>query len=203
MVVVASVQEPRRIEPPLGRRPVRPRDPGVVRLLRRVDADEVLVVQQQLGAELEARVGEVAEPPVLVLVPDLDDREVKRVRGEDVAVLVHEPSDDGLHPAEVLVGADDERAGLVFAAGGDDADRAALLAVGGNRVRQALDIAHRRHGPPRRASPARKRRARGKRRGDRGGKEDCPFHAFHSTIRHPAGQRSERTDALHDFAFGA
>ena len=203
MVVVASVQEPRGIEPPLGRRPVRPRDAGVVRLLRRVDADEVLVVQEELGAELEARVGEVAEPPVLVLVPDLDDREVERVRGEDVAVLVHERSDDGLHLAEVGVGVDDERAGLVFAARGDDADRAAALAVGGDRVRQALDIAHRRHSPPRRASPARKRRAHGKRRGDRGGKEDCPFHAFHSTIRHTAGQRSERTDALHDFAFGA
>ena len=138
----------RRIEPPLRRLAVCARDPRVVRLLRSIDADEVLVVEQQFGAELHACVGKVAEPSVLVLVPDLDDGEIKVVGGEDVARLAHKLPHDRLYLAEIDAGADDERAGLVFAARGDDPDCSSPLAVGGNSVRQTLHAAHGRHRPP-------------------------------------------------------
>ena len=105
-------------------------------------------MEKEFGAELHARVGEIAEPSVLVLIPDLDDDEVKRVGGEDVSILVHKLFHDRLHLAEVGVGANNKRARLVFTVGGDNSDCPSLLAIGGNCIRQTLDAAHRRHRPP-------------------------------------------------------
>ena len=88
---LAPVHLPRRIEPLLGLLAVLLDEPRVVRLLLGVDADEVLVIHQQLGAELEARVAEVAEPAVPVLIPDLHELEIEILLRKDRRSLIPDP----------------------------------------------------------------------------------------------------------------
>ena len=164
---LAPVHLPRRIEPLLGLLAVLLDEPRVVRLLLGVDADEVLVIHQQLGAELEARVAEVAEPAVPVLVPDLHELEVEVLLREENARLLPssstfnlnllEISDFKLHLPEVLRSPEEEGARLVFVLRRNDAHGPVRRAVRRIDVRETLDLAHRRHRvmPDLRARPGR------------------------------------------------
>jgi len=156
VVEEAAVHLARRVDPHLFRPPAaRRRDAGVIGLLRLVDADQVLVVEQQLGDELESGVAEIVEPGIAVLVPDLHEPQIEVGGRELGAVLGFQRPDREVALAEVVQRADDEGAGLVFAACGNDRHRGARHAVRRIGVRQTLHSAHGRHGvtddrPPRR-----------------------------------------------------
>ena len=145
----ALVHLPRRIEPVLVPPPVRLDEPRVVRLLLRVDPDEVLVVHKQLWTEPDARIAEVAPPSVAVLIPDLDELEVQRRRRQGLSPLVPEFGQLEARLAEITVCDDDERTRLVLLLRHHDAHDAALLAVRRVFVRQLRLAAHRGHRPPR------------------------------------------------------
>ena len=143
---LANVHLPRRIDPALVHSAVLLREARVVRLLLRVDADEVLVIQQELRTQREARVAEVAVPAVAVLIPDLDDLEVEILGREDLPAVRLEGSQRQRHLAEVAVRLEDERTGLKLVPRDDDPDDPVLERVDRTDVRHALDVAHRRDG---------------------------------------------------------
>ena len=114
---------PRRGDPEPADLAVLLRQARVVVLGLLVDTDEVLVIQQQFGTQPLADVLEVAVPAVAVLVPHLHDLEVEFLLRNDVAFLALQITDREGELAEVLRRIEDERAGLVLVARGNDGTR--------------------------------------------------------------------------------
>ena len=147
---VALVDAARRGKPEVADRPVLRGDASPVALLLGVDLHEILVVEKKFGAELQARILEVAnpgaKPGVGVLVPDLDRREVQLLCRDYVALLVLQVADAHIDFAEIGVGSEDERAALVFAAGGNHCAGRVLDGLAGERIGENLALARSRDG---------------------------------------------------------
>ena len=145
-VDVALVDATRRGKPEVADRPVLRGDASPVALLLGVDLHEILVVEKKFGAELQARILEVANPGVGVLVPDLDRREVQLLCRDYVALLVLQVADAHIDFAEIGVGSEDERAALVFAAGGNHCAGRVLDGLAGERIGENLALSRCRDG---------------------------------------------------------
>ena len=143
---VALVDAARRGKPEVADRPVLRGDTRPVALLLGIDLHEILVVEKKFGAELKARILEVANPGVGVLVPDLDRREVQLLCRDYIALLVLQVADAHIDFAEIGVGSEDERAALVFAAGGNHCAGRVLDGLSGERIGENLALACRRDG---------------------------------------------------------
>ena len=118
----------------------------VVVLRRVVGADEVLVVEEELGDEgAPGGVGEVAVPGAAALVPELDDAEVDG-RGGNRTGLAGEVGDTRRDAVAVRERVDDEGGRLDLALRGDPGEGREERAVGGVGVGQSLDGGEGGHG---------------------------------------------------------
>ena len=143
---VALVDAARRGKPEVADGPVLRGDARPVALLLGVDLHEILVVEKKFGAELQARILEVAHPGIGVLVPDLDSREIQLLCRDYVAPLVPQVANAHVDLAEIGVGPEDERAALVFAAGGNHCAGRVLDGLAGERIGENLALARSRDG---------------------------------------------------------
>ena len=60
----------------------------IVGLFLGIDANQILVIEEKLGAKLEIGIAKVAEPAVLVLIPYLNKLQIEVFSGENIAVLI-------------------------------------------------------------------------------------------------------------------
>ena len=117
-----------------------------VLLLDMVHVDERLVVQHQLRGRDAARgVGLVPTPGRALLVPDLDDLDVRLGGGDASAALGHEVAHREFHGGDVLEAEEQEGGALVLAPRRHQADRAGEVAVHGEKVGRAADAGERVH----------------------------------------------------------
>ena len=145
---IADVDLVRRVYPQLMDNAVGLGQACVVRLLPGVHANEILVIDEQLRAELVADVGEIAEPRVAVLVPDLDELEVEAGGKEHHALFVFELAQGKGDLAKILRRRlDDERPRFVLVLRHRDEHNPVRDAVNRFPVRKTHHIAHGLHRP--------------------------------------------------------